>query len=153
VEVLGVPAGLEGEADDGVLVHPGQATGLADADPFLEVGQDGDGLVIGQTAVKQGAALAFAEAVLAGTAGQVAALLGGAITEGNTEVALPALAVVRALRILAAEVLQVVHGRSYRKSKTSGCHHASVILEKAVQAGKIDKTPPNIFVPWKTLFG
>src|SRR5262249_18298312 len=110
VEVLGVPTGLKSEADDGVLVHSCQAAGLADADAFLEVGQNRDGLVIGEAAVEQGGALAVAEAGLASPAGQVAALLGGAIAEGDAQVALPPLAKVGAFRILAAKVLEVVHG-------------------------------------------
>jgi hypothetical protein len=117
VEVLGVPTGLEGEADDRVLVHSRQAAGLADANPFLEVGQDRDGLVVGQAAVEQGSALAVAEAVLAGAAGQVAALLGSAIAKGDAQVALAPLAIVGALRILATKVLQIVHGKSYRKQR------------------------------------
>jgi hypothetical protein len=114
VEVLGVLTGLQGQADDRVLVDAGEAAGLADANTFLEMSQDGDGFVIGEAAVEQGGAVAFAEAVLAGAAGQVAALLGGAIAEGDTEVALATLTIVGALRVLAAEVLEVVHGRPYR---------------------------------------
>jgi len=48
VGLLGVPAGLEGQADDGVLVDAREAAGLADADALLEVGEDGDGLVSGR---------------------------------------------------------------------------------------------------------
>src|SRR5262245_37865474 len=52
VEVVGVAAGLHGQADDGVLVHPRQAAGLADAHAFVEVGQDGEGFRLGQAAVE-----------------------------------------------------------------------------------------------------
>jgi hypothetical protein len=117
VEVLGVPSGLEGQADDGVLVDAAQTAGLADTDALLEMGQDRKGLVLGQSAVEQGGALAFAEAVLAGPAGQVASLLGGAVAEGDAEVALAPLAVVWAVRILATEVLEVVHSLSYRNEE------------------------------------
>jgi hypothetical protein len=75
VELLGVAAGLEGEADDGVLADPDQAGGLADADALGEVGQDGEGLVGGQAGVEQGRALALGEAGLAGLAVQQAALV------------------------------------------------------------------------------
>src|SRR5207237_6416723 len=50
VALLGVVAGPQGVADDGVLAHADEAAGLADADPLLEVGQDGGGLVGGQAA-------------------------------------------------------------------------------------------------------
>jgi len=114
VEVLGVPTGLESQADDGVFVDPGQAAGLADANTFLEVGQDRDGLVVGEAAVEQGGALAVATTVLASAAGQVATLLGSARAKGNAQVALTALAVVGALRVLTAVVLEIVHDASYR---------------------------------------
>src|SRR5947199_6813728 len=57
VELLGVPAGRQGQADHGILVNAGQATGLADADPFLEVGQGVHDFGIGESAVEQGGAL------------------------------------------------------------------------------------------------
>jgi hypothetical protein len=117
VDLLGVAAGLEGQADDRVLVHPGQPAGLADADAFLDVSQDGDGFIFGQAAVEQGGALALTEAVLAATTGQTAPPLGGAVAEGDAEVALTAPAVVRALGVLAAEALEVVHGVSHRKKE------------------------------------
>src|SRR5205085_4783806 len=66
VELLGVVAGAEGVADDGVLADADEAAGLADADALLEVGQDGGGLVGGQAAAEQGRALALGEAGLAG---------------------------------------------------------------------------------------
>ena len=54
MEWLGVAAGLQGQADHGVLVDAGQAAGLADADPLVEVGADGNGLVLGEAAVEPG---------------------------------------------------------------------------------------------------
>jgi hypothetical protein len=113
VEVVGVAAGLPGQADAGVLVHPRQATGLADADTFVEVVQDGEGCRLGQAAVEQGGPLAFAEAVLAGAAGETAPLLGRAVAEGDPEVAVAPLAVVGTVRVLAAEVLEVIHSAAH----------------------------------------
>ena len=103
-------AGLQGQADHRVLVDAGQAAGLADADALLEVGQDGDGFLVGETAVEEGGPLTLAEAVLAGTAGEITPLLGRAVAEGDAEVAQATPAVVGAVRILAAEVLKFVHG-------------------------------------------
>jgi hypothetical protein len=112
VELLGVPTGHQGQADDRILVDADQAAGQADADTLLEVSQDGDGFVLEKAAVEQGGALAFAEAVLTGTATQVTPLLGGAIAEGNAEVALTTLAIVGALRVLVARSLLSMAKRS-----------------------------------------
>jgi hypothetical protein len=117
VDVPGVAAGLQGQADHRVFVDAAKAAGLADADALLEVGQDGDGLVFGEAAVEQGRALALAEAVLAGPAGQIAPLFTRAVAEGDAEVAQAAPAVVGALGALAAEGLEVFHGASYRKQE------------------------------------
>jgi hypothetical protein len=110
VEVLGVAARPQGQADHGVLVDAGQAAGLADADALLEVGQDSDGFVIGEAAVEQGGPLAFAEAVLTGAAGEVTPLRDATIAEGDAEVTQATSAVVGAVGILAAAVLEFVHG-------------------------------------------
>jgi len=117
VDVPGVAAGHQGQADHRVFVDAAKAAGLADADALLEVGQDGDGLVFGEAAVEQGRALAFAEAVLAGATGQIAPLFTRAVAEGDAEVAQAAPAVVGALRVVAAEVLEVVHRAPYRKQE------------------------------------
>jgi hypothetical protein len=47
VGVVGVAAGLEGVAADGVLVDADEAAGLADTAPLLEVLEDGDGFRLG----------------------------------------------------------------------------------------------------------
>jgi hypothetical protein len=109
VEVLGVATCLEGQADHRVLVDADEAGGLADAHALAEVGQDGQGLVLGQSAVEEGGALPLAEAVLAGAAGEATPLLVSAVTEGHAEVAQAALAVVGACGILAAKGLEFVH--------------------------------------------
>ena len=75
-------AGAEGVADDGVLADADQAAGLADADAFLEVGQDRGGLVVGQAAAEERGALALGEAGLAGLAAEQAAA-GGAVAHGG----------------------------------------------------------------------
>src|SRR5215831_12466575 len=68
VGLLGVAAGPQGVADDGVFIDPGQACGLADTAAVLEVLQDGNRLALGQPAGEQGGARALGEAVLAGAA-------------------------------------------------------------------------------------
>jgi hypothetical protein len=112
VGLLGVAAGLEGVADDGIFIGARQAGGLPDTAAVLEVLEDGEGFVVGQACAEQGGALAFGEALLAATAGEHAALV-LAVAEGDAEVALAAQAIVGALGILAAEEVKVFHeGRS-----------------------------------------
>jgi hypothetical protein len=108
--------GQEGQADHGVLVDARETAGLADANPLLEVGQDGQGCLLREPAVEEGGPLALAEAVLAGAAGEITPWLrGGAVAKGHAEVAQATLAVVGAVGILAAEVLEFVHGAALSK--------------------------------------
>jgi hypothetical protein len=110
VERPGVLAGQEAVADDGVLVDADEATGLADAATLGDVGKDGDDLVLRESGVEQGGALAFGEAFLTGAAGQHAASL-RAVAEADAEVAQSPLAVVGAVGVLTAEAGQVLtHG-------------------------------------------
>ena len=105
----GVGAGLEGIADDGVLIDARQAGGLPDAAAVLEVSEDGEGFVVRQSCAEQGRALALGEARLAATAGEHAPLLVRAVAEGGAEVAWAAPAVVGALGVLAAKPVKVFH--------------------------------------------
>jgi hypothetical protein len=106
-----VIAGAEGVADDGVLIDTGQAAGLPDAAALAEVFEDADDLVVREPGIEQGCALALGKAGLAGATDEQAALLVWAVAEADAEVALAALAVVRALRVEAAETVEVVvHG-------------------------------------------
>jgi len=57
VELLGVRAGQQAVADDGVLVHADQARGLADADAFGDVAQDATTLSWGSWAPCSGVPL------------------------------------------------------------------------------------------------
>jgi hypothetical protein len=108
-------ARLEGQADYGVLVDAGQAAGLADAHALAEVVEDGEGFVLGESAVEQGGALPLAEAVLAGAAGEVTPLLVWAVAESHAEVAQTTPTVVGAVGILAAKVFEFVHGAAWPK--------------------------------------
>jgi hypothetical protein len=110
-------AGPQGVADDGVLLDAGEATGLANAAAFLEVGEDLEDFVIGEAGIEQGRALALGEALLAGTAREHAALL-AAIAESHAQVAQAALAVVGTVGVLTAEAAQVVgHRWSWGREK------------------------------------
>jgi hypothetical protein len=107
VELAGVVAGQGSQADDGVLVDADQAGGLADAAALGQVVQDGEGLVLGETAVEQGGAGPLGEAVLATAAGEDAAWL-GAVAESDAQVVRLALAVGGTLGVGAAKAGQVV---------------------------------------------
>src|SRR5262249_10574800 len=102
MELASVTAGAAAIADHGVRADPGQAAGLSDAAAIGQVSEHGPGLVIGQAAVEQRRALAFGEAGLAAFAVQQAALLLAVVT-AHRQVALSALAMVRASGVLAAE--------------------------------------------------
>jgi hypothetical protein len=81
---------------------------LPDAAAVPEVPEDGEGLVVGQPCAEQGGAGALGEAVLAGAAGQHAALV-LAVVESDPEVAAAAAAVVGAALVREAEGAEVVH--------------------------------------------
>ena len=104
--------GEDGQPYHRVLVDPDQAARLADAATLLEMPEDGEGFLLGEFAAVQRGALALGEALLAGAAGEDSALLVGAIAEADPRVVEPALAVVGAIGVLAAEGFQVIHGAS-----------------------------------------
>jgi hypothetical protein len=85
----GVPAGLQGVADDGVLIDADEAGGLSNAAAFVEVVEDGEGLVVGEAGAEQGGAFALGEAPLAGAAGEHPAPV-RAVAEAGAEVVLAA---------------------------------------------------------------
>ena len=101
--------GDDGQAYDGVFVDTDQACRLSHATTLVQMGEDRDGLILGEFAVEQWGAFAFREAVLAGTAGQHPALLGRAIVEADAQVVEVAVAVVWAVGVLTTELFQVVH--------------------------------------------
>jgi hypothetical protein len=68
MSVVGMIAGGAGQADHGVAVDADEPFGLADATAFIEVGEDGVRLLVGEPAVEQGRALALGEAGLAAVA-------------------------------------------------------------------------------------
>jgi len=114
VEVFAVLARNHGQADHRVFIDADQAAGLAHATTLPQVLQNRKRFVFREFGPIQGSALAFGEAFLASATGQDAACFVGSIAEANPQVALAALAVVRAVGVLAAEDFQVVHGSSRR---------------------------------------
>ena len=103
-------AGPEAVAHYGVLTDTDQAAGLADADSFGDVLQDFDDLGFGQPGVEQRRALAFGEAVLAGAAVEEPRWWGLAVAGADGPMAEAPLAVVGAIRVLAAEAGQILPG-------------------------------------------
>jgi hypothetical protein len=77
-------AGRHGQADNGILVDPDQATGLADPTILLKMVQHGDGLVLGEFAAVQGRAPAFREALLARSTSQDPGGFARAVAEADT---------------------------------------------------------------------
>jgi hypothetical protein len=69
-----------------------------------------DGLVLGQARAEERGALALGEPGLAGAAVEESMLLGLAVVASDSEIAVCPLAVVGAIRVLATETGQVVHG-------------------------------------------
>src|SRR3954468_876153 len=108
VEVVGVAAGLAQVAGDGVLVDFDQAAGGPGAGALADVLQDADGLVQGKPGVFQRGAFALGEGAFAAAAVGHADALAPARPTAEIQVALAAFAPVRAVGILAAEVLDGV---------------------------------------------
>jgi hypothetical protein len=102
-------AGQSAEAGDGAAADAGAPAGLADATAVGDVGQDGLRLLRRESGVEQRGALALGEAGLAGAAVEQAAAV-GAVAGADGQVIGPALPVVRAIGLEAAEAAEVVHG-------------------------------------------
>jgi len=103
VEVAGLLAGQPAVAADGAAIHPAKPAGLTDAAPLGDVLQDRPGPLGWEPGVEQGRPLPLGEANLAGPAAEHASELVGAIATGHGQVSGPALAMLGALRIQAAE--------------------------------------------------
>jgi hypothetical protein len=110
MSVVGMGHDLAGQSDDGVAVDADQSFGLADAAALGEVLEHGVGLVVGQVGVEQGRALALGEAALAGIAVEQADVVSLAVPCADRQVSGFAFAVEGAMRFLAAEAREVVHG-------------------------------------------
>jgi hypothetical protein len=112
MSVVGVLPGGAGQSDDGVAVDADESAGGADAAALVEMLEDGVGLLLGQVAAVQRRALALGEAGPTGVAVELPELLVLAESAADREVTGAASAVERAVRILAAEAGEVVHGGS-----------------------------------------
>jgi hypothetical protein len=116
MELAGVVPGEQGIAGDGILADPDEPAGLTDAAAVGQVGEHGQGPVVGQSAAEERGALALGEPGLASGAVQEPALV-LAVPGTDGEIPLVPLAVGRALRLEAAEPTQVIgHGSSPGKS-------------------------------------
>jgi hypothetical protein len=123
VDLGRVLTGQFGQPDDGVFVDPDQAASLADATVLPEMSQDVDGLLLGEAGIEQRCAFAFGEALLAGSTGKHTSL-GGSVAEAYAQIVEAALAVLEAIRVLAAEKREVVHGHgSQEKSGMFWTNH------------------------------
>ena len=87
-----------------------QPRGGADAVAVGEVFDHGEGLLLGQAGPEQRGALALGEAGLAGAAVEEPMLSELAVVAADGQVAESPLPEVGAIRVLAAEARQVVHG-------------------------------------------
>ena len=105
-----MPAGDPAVAGDGVVVHPTEPAGLADAAPLGDVLQDRLDLLGREPGVEEGRPLALGEPGLAGPAAEHATRLAGSVAVRHGQVSDPPLTVVGAERIQAAEASQIVHG-------------------------------------------
>jgi hypothetical protein len=116
VALAGVLAGLQGVADHGVFIDTAQASSLADATAVLEVPEDIESLLVGESAAEESRPFAFGETGLAGTAGEHTPLLARTVAEANAEVALATQAISRAVGVLTAEQIQAFHEQHHNKS-------------------------------------
>jgi hypothetical protein len=85
--------------------------GLADAAALGEVLEDGAGLLLGEVAVEQGRALALGEAGLAGLAVEQSDVVLLAVAGADGEIPRVAPAEEWAIRCLATEAREIIHGR------------------------------------------
>ena len=97
----------EAIADDGIFVHAGQTAGLPDAATLRDVCEHRDKLLTRESAVEEGRAFGFREALLARLAVQQAALLLTIMSADGKPIG-TALAVVRALGVLTAERGEII---------------------------------------------
>src|SRR3954447_25177568 len=102
-------AGFGDVARDCVLIHLHQATGSPGPTALPDVVQDGKGLLVGQSGLLQGRALALGEAGLAGAAVDHADASSLAAVAAEGEISVAPAARIGAVGILAAEVFDGVH--------------------------------------------
>src|SRR5262245_46311940 len=130
VQALGLVAGQGEVAADGVPRDPGQPAGGADAAALAGVVEDGDGLVSRQPGAFQGGALALGRRPLAGATVNHADVPVAPAEAAEIQVAVAALAVVRAGGIVAKEGLDgeagwLCHGASPWRVYSPGKHPRS----------------------------
>jgi hypothetical protein len=94
-----------------VPIHAHESAGLPHAAAFDNMRQDRNNLLVRQLSPKERRALAFGKTCLAGPTIQDAPLPVATVTVADAQVAVAALAVIRALFVLTTERSQIVHGR------------------------------------------
>ena len=119
----------------------GQAGGLPNATPLGDVVQDRDRLVRGEAGVEARGAFAFGEAGRTGAAVEEATLVRAVVT-ANGQVVVAALAEVGAVRVLAAEDAEVVHGRSGAGRGEGSCRVVPFVVERR-RPFNTKRTPPK----------
>jgi|TARA_B100001971_G_C18106836_1_gene491996 hypothetical protein len=103
VQSLGLITGHACQPRDRVTMHADEPTTLTNAAAFMQVLQHGQTLLVGQLAIEQRRALAFAEPGLAGATIEQANVVVFAKPPAHGKVFQPALAVVETGRIETAE--------------------------------------------------
>jgi hypothetical protein len=109
MSVVGMFSRGAGQSDDGVAVDADEAPGLADAVALGQVFQDRDGGLFGEVAAIQRRALALRETGATALAVELSELLVLAESAADREIAGVPPAVERTIRVLAAELREVVH--------------------------------------------
>jgi hypothetical protein len=110
VQIVGVLAGDSAQAADGVAIHLAEPAGLTHSAPFGDMLEDRFDLRRREPGVEEGRPLAFREAGLAGGAAEHASGLLRPVATGHGQISGPALAMLGAFGIQAAETGEVVHG-------------------------------------------
>jgi hypothetical protein len=145
VELAGVAAGASGVVGGGVLGDADEPPGLPDAAAVGEVGEDIEGLLVGEFAAEEGSALAFGEAVLAGAAVEEPPVL-LAVAGADGEVVGTAFAVLGAVSVETAEAGQVVRRRARGRS---GCDFHKGLYASTLRRSMIGRHHPNFGPPIK----
>jgi hypothetical protein len=98
----------QGKADHRISIHADKSPRLPHATTFRDVVQQGHDFVFWQTAIEQRRPFPFGKTCLTGSAAQKPPLL-RPITAADCQVAVATLAMIRALVILTAKPVKVIH--------------------------------------------
>ena len=143
-------SGGAGQSDDGVGCDADETTGLPDPVALGQVVEDGLGGRFGEPAAVQRRTLALGEAGAAAIAVEEPELLVLAVAAADRKIAGIATAVERAIRVLAAEAGEVVHGAREpgglgRETIRGWKPRASLILRRTPHHSSTDLRHHQIF--------